>query len=209
MNIIKLIVATFIIGTSTFSFAQSEKEVKKASALTCDCIEKKDLKNASAEKIQMELGLCMIESFSVLEIDILLTNEKKMEELGGKIGLDMVSNCPSFVELMGNMMSDDPEGMVELMEENDQFAVKETNEIKSITGKLTEINRDQFVSINIENENGKKTVLYWFEYFPGANALAENEIGKSVNISYEEREYYMPKFDQYITIKVITQISVD
>lgn len=209
MNIIKLITASLFIATSTIGFGQSDKEIKKASSLTCDCLNTKDLKKASTEKIQMELGLCMIEALSELDLDIALTDEGKMEEIGGKIGLEMVSSCPAFVEMMGAMMADDPEGMAELMEDNDQLYVKEAGVTKSVSGKLTEINKEQFVTINIENETGKITTLYWFEYFPGANTLEENKIGSSINVSFEEREYYMPKFEQYLTIKVITKAIVD
>jgi len=176
MKITRLLTACITVAISTFSFGQSDKEIRKTSALTCDCLEKKDLTNVSSEKIQMELGLCMIEALSDLNLDISLTDEKKMEEIGGKIGLDMVVNCPSFIEVMGTMMSDDPEGMAELMEDGDPSNYEEETEIKTVTGKLNKINHNQFISIDIEDKEGKVISLYWFEYFPTPEPLRPGKI---------------------------------
>lgn len=196
MNKIFFIISIII---SLNAFSQTENELDQISDFTCECLTKKKIKKSELEKLELELGLCMMESVSKAKVDLDFTDEDVMTTLGEKVGVRMAVSCPPFMELIGLMMEDDPNFL------DDEEEVRKI----SFQGELSKLNKDQFVTIELKSEDGKKHTFYWFEYFEGANILKDNTnflMNKKINIEYKEVEYYFPKYDDYVKIKVITKL---
>lgn len=196
MTKIILIVILFLSINVT---GQTEIELNQISDLTCNCLTKKKIKKNEIEKLELELGLCMMEAVSKAKVELAFTDENVMTNLGEKVGLRMAVSCPPFMELIGVMMEEDPNFL------------DDDKEIKTNTfqGKFSKLNKDQFITLELRGQDDKKHIFYWFEYFEGANILKENTdflLNKKINIEYKEVEYYFPKYDDYVKIKVITKL---
>lgn len=179
--------------------AQTDKELDEISDLTCECITKKKIKKNAVDKLELELGLCMMDAVSKAKVDLSFTDENAMTKLGEQVGLRMAGSCPSFMELIGVMMDKDPNFL------DDEEELTYLN----FQGKLSKINKDHFTTLELKADNGKKNTFYWFEYFEGANILKDNSsflMNKKIKLEYKEVEYYFPKYEEYIKIKVITKL---
>lgn len=192
-----------IIFISNF-FGQSDKQLDKIADYTCSCMTKKDLKKGEQQQLELELGLCMFEAMTDLGLEIPLNNEKKMTKIGEQIGLRMAMDCKPFLEIVGGMIEEDPDGMMEMMNEKDDVLTD------YFYGELTKIDNNQFTTIELKEDGGKTQIFYWFEYFDGANLLKDNPssiMNKELKLEYEEKEVYLPKYQEYIKIKVIKSLS--
>lgn len=188
-------------------FGQTDKQLDKIADRTCECLSKKKIKKESREQLELELGLCMMESIHALDVNISLTNEKKMVKLGEQVGLRLAVQCKPFMQLIGGMMEDDPESMMELIDEKDEFLV---DELAIAEGELISIDENQFTTIKVKETGGKTLTFYWFEYFEGANLLKDDPnsmINKGLKVEYEEKEVFLPKYQEYIKIKVIKSLA--
>lgn len=204
---INLLIATLFVCITGFS--QSEKQIREMSASTCECLEtkKNDLRKATASELQMEMGICMMGAASKTGYKFDLGDPEGLEALGEKIGLQLAMDCPTFMEMIGSMVEEDPQGMMDLVEEN----WNHESTIDETTGQLVSVTSGDFVTVKIESELGKMETFYWFGYFEGANLLYNEgaEIkDKKIEIEYETMECYSPKLEDYTRIKVLRGIYI-
>lgn len=191
------------------SFAQTDNEIEEISESTCTCLNSKtkELKNASGDQLQMELGLCMIKAVHASGLDINIGDPGAIEKIGERVGYQMVFSCPEFMTMMAKMMNEEPEMMAELMSDDDDYNLSRS----SSSGKVLAVTSNDFVTLKVQSESGRRETYYWMEHFDGAHLL-ENDgaaiLGKEIKITYTEIESYSPKLDDYIEIRVLRSLTV-
>ncbi len=187
-------------------FAQTTKQTEDISNQTCECLsKKKNLSKLSMDEVQVEIGLCMLAVIGDSKFDIDISNPDKMGEFGEKIGVQMALNCPIFTETIAVLLQEEPERMNDLM--NDSY---EESSIQSY-GILSSIEKGQFATLKVQLNNEKQETFYWLEYFEGSNLLTDETnsiVGKKIQINYIEKEFFIPKYNEYFKVKVITKLSL-
>lgn len=197
-----ILIAAAFLGVN--SFAQSDKQITKITDATCECLNEKDIEAGDMSRLEVELGVCMLGAMSEEDIPFDLDDLGSIEDLGERVGMKLALSCPKFLDIIGDMAEEDPEGFYELLED-DVIA------LESASGRVSSIESGDFVTIKVERESGRKETFYWMEYFDGANLLekgGKSVIGKKVLIKYESIEVYSPKMEDYSTIKVLRSLSV-
>lgn len=166
----------------------------------CACVEgKKDkLQGLTPDKVQAQLGLCILSSYTAHDKEVkakygdLMGNDKAMEKFGEDIGVKMVTACPeTLMEFAG--VGDD----------------EVTAEVLSVEGKITEIKNEQFTTILVKDKNGRVYSFLVLNYFDTASLIIGNELTKnsSVVIEYSEVELYDNKSKEFRFFKVISGIE--
>ena len=111
-----------VLLTSSSIFAQKltkEQLTDKMSDVGCECASKQEI---TKDNMELTLGLCILEAMNKYEKDVekhygnnVITDDKKMEQLGYDIGLKMGTKCPTVFKFM--MDDSDDSGDEEYVEE--------------------------------------------------------------------------------------------
>jgi len=175
---------------------------------SCDKMNELD-ENISPEEIneQMEIfmGTILISNYADLEKEYGITlenieNEDEVfDDFTQKFAIELLTKCPKFLEIISKLPDD---------EEDDKVYNQKPQ--KSIEGKFLKMEGDDFVFITIKDTNGRTQKLFWGASFPGDGELmnAKKLKGKTVVISYTEKECYNAKLKDYSTLKEITSLEV-
>ncbi|MBL7868763.1 MAG: hypothetical protein JNM71_12175 [Flavobacterium lindanitolerans] len=195
----------FVFVLSLFCLnAKSQDILDVITKEVCSCAsEKKDmLKDAASEKVQMQLGLCIISSFSSHEKEVtakygnVMEAEGAMEKLGGDVGIKMASVCPDVLMMFADMESESGE---------------EIEEIPALTleGKIIEIKPEQFLTVIVKDNSGRNHTFLVLTFFEDSNLFIENKLKKNdkVSIQYWEQEFYDAKARDFRYYKVIQGIK--
>lgn len=195
----------FVFVLSLFCLnAKSQDILDVITKEVCSCAnEKKDmLKDAASEKVQMQLGLCIISSFSSHEKEVtakygnVMEAEGAMEKLGGDVGIKMASVCPDVLMMFADMESEFDE---------------ETEEIPALTleGKIIEIKPEQFLTVIVKDNSGRNHTFLVLTFFEDSNLFIENKLKKNdkVSVQYWEQEFYDAKARDFRYYKVIQGIK--
>jgi thymidine phosphorylase len=166
----------------------------------CACVEtKKDkLQGLTPDKLQAQLGLCILASYTAHETEIkvkygeILNNDKAMEKFGEEIGLKMSTVCPETLLEFAGVNVDDAE-----------------SEVLSVEGKITEIKNEQFTTILVKDKNGRVYSFLVLNYFDTASLVSGDELNKnnSVIIKYSEVELYDNKAKEFRFYKIVSGIE--
>lgn len=166
---------------------------------SCECLSKKNLDFANMEngKLEMELGLCLLESYSNHKeetnglIDMSFEDEASLNSFGEEVGLKMVTYCPDILLSIAGDYTDD---------------VYEQGEI---IGEITKIQTSQFNTLEIIDSTSRKQKHLWLEYFEGANLLHDEQglKNKKLKFFYLEKEFFDPQILEYRNFKVLTKIE--
>ncbi|MCZ8197526.1 MAG: hypothetical protein O9267_07960 [Flavobacterium sp.] len=189
-----------------FSFwnvtAQELIDVVTAEVCSCSELKKEKLAGLKDEKLQFELGLCILASYSKHTSEIkstygdLLVEKDKMEKFGGDIGIKMATICPDkLLYFAGSMEFDD-----------DDTVVKSNS---TIEGKIVEIKIDQFATIVVKDKNGRVHNFLFLNYFDTASLFTNDEIKKNdfISVNYSESEIYDPKNKEFRYYKIISGLE--
>lgn len=201
------ILALCFLATVTFG----QGVVKKLSDKTCKCMEKEDLDAMSSEDLQMKFGLCMVEHAmemnteikEELGIDLFAGGEDAGRQLGEKVGFELAISCPAFQAQMMKMLGE---------EEGAAAETTEATAVGSATGPIKEFKTDGFVNVIMEGDGGRQIKFLWLRHFPGSEKLIGNMnqyVGKTVTITFQEIEVFLPKAGDYFKVKEITSLKVN
>lgn len=197
----KFILLVLVIASSTV-FAQKlskEELAVKMSEKSCECTNKEEI---SKDNFELTLGLCIIEAINAFEKDVdrhygkdVINNEKKMEELGYDVGKEMAKTCPTVFKFM---FDDDSEN---------QEVVEETPD-EMITGQLTELKSEQFLTFSVKEDSGKMNHFIMLSSFENSFLLTDKvvKVNDAVEVYYYELELYDAKLSKFISYKVVTDI---
>lgn len=180
----------------------SQEYMDKIAQQTCDCLSK-IADTTNAERMYMELGVCMIKASEPYkkqlkkDYDIDFNNiEKEGEALGKIVGFKMATVCPDGLIRLSKMAETEPK-------ENKKEA------LISI-GKVTQIDREVFVVFSVFDNSGKSMKFYWLTSAESNIDLANNYktlIESDVKIKYYTKEFFDPKIGEYRNFNVIEKIE--
>lgn len=169
---------------------------------TCECIINKniDLKNGDFEKIKIEFGFCVVNSYSNYKnefdelTDLDFKNTKMMSKLGEDVALKMINHCPDFIIALGSRDDDDSE---------DDF------ENFSFEGVFLDSKKNDFQTVIIKDNNRRTHTLIVLTFFEDVNLITDNLIKKNekVSVEYFEQEFYNPKLNDFRYYKIIQGIK--
>jgi hypothetical protein len=183
-----------------FINANSQDVLDTVAKEVCSCAnEKKEtLKGADANKLQMELGMCIISSFSNHEKDLtakygnVMETDGAMEKLGRDVGIKMASVCPDVLMSLAETGLDDEEAST-------------AQEFTTLEGQVVELKSEQFLTLVVKDNSGRTHSLLLFNFFEGSNLLTENKLKKNdkVSVDYWEEEFYDAKAKDFRYYKVM------
>lgn len=189
-----------------FANANAQDIIETVTKEVCSCIDakKSTLDELTPEKLKVQLGLCILSSYTNHEKQIkakygnVMENEAAMDKFGGDVGVKMVTVCPETLMAIAGAAGDDA----------DQLGTN-APEVLTVEGKITEIKNEQFTSILVKDKNSRVYTFIVLNYFDTASVLSNNEIKKddAVSISYSEVELYDNKTKEFRFYKVISGIE--
>ncbi|NUY79972.1 hypothetical protein HUK80_03615 [Flavobacterium sp. MAH-1] len=200
----KKLIVVAVLFAGNFMFSQKDALLQKVAEETCKCIEDKKLDmSGDFENLKGQFGLCMIQSYTAnskamggeeLEFD----DSASIEKLGSEIGVKMLNICPDYILALGK----------HAIKEKQEAAAEETV-LASVTGKILEIKTEQFVSIQVKDENGRTHTMLFLDYFDSASLFTEGNLkkGDKAKVSYNEIELYDPKMKEFRYYKVIAGLT--
>lgn len=207
MNL-KNLLTTFFLLLSSYIFAgdYSDNIIKDI----CSCSEKID-SNQAQDKIYLKLGLCMLNASQPYakelkrdyKIDLNHFNDAVGEKLGQIFGVKMAGVCPDILLKLYKKESKDTD-------EKESDISNKT--IESQKGKITKIEENQFITVFLEDANGKTSKYLWLTFFPINKEFLNNPqnlLHKNVIIEFKEDEFLDPRIKEYINYRIITNISVE
>ncbi|MET3731431.1 hypothetical protein [Moheibacter stercoris] len=166
---------------------------------TCECVKKLDFSGMPQNQIEMNLGMCILQSISSNKIEVenqlgaFSITSIMTEEFGEKMGLQMLSFCSDFFI---NNFAD------EYM--NEQYF----SELSVELGKIKSIEKKQFNTVNLQMYDGSILKFIWLWDFEGSEILTKNQFkNKWINIIYSTIELYDPEIKKYIPYRVIEGMS--
>ncbi|MFC4740044.1 hypothetical protein ACFO3U_08560 [Flavobacterium ponti] len=189
----------FFVLSSFSMFSQDVKDI--IAKETCECSTKLDLSTMSSDDLELNFGLCMLESYNN-HIDEFSESEKldfenstQMEKFGEQIALKMLTFCPDVILKLGEGYGDDES------ETSTDLSIEGTFNATSTTG--------SFFTISIKESNGKLTNLVLLDNFDNSYLIVDKVIKKNeaVNVTYYEVELFDMKLNRFVTTKIITNIT--
>jgi len=181
--------------------ANSQDLMDTVAKEVCSCATEKadQLKESASDKVQMELGVCILKSYSNHEKELtakygnVMEAEGLMEKLGSDIGLKMASTCPDVIMLIAGS----------------SFGEEETQAVSTIEGQIVDLKSEQFLTVNVKDTSGRTHSLLLLTFFEGSDILIENKLKKNdkVSIEYWEQEFYDIKAKDFRLYKVIQGIK--
>lgn len=180
----------------------AQKLMDKLSDQACDQIKNldKDLTAAEAEKaLENVMVNVVMKNYSEISkeynLDIANASEEDFVKIGEDLGMKLATDCPAFLTLAIQM------GAGEMEEESAS---------NTIEGQFLGVEGDDFVFVTVKDSAGKTQKLFWGASFSGDGDLmnAKKLKGKSVVVSFTEKECYNAKLKDYSTLREITSLEV-
>ena len=199
-NMKKLLLLFVIFGNVAFAQKLTKDELsEKLAEKACACAEKQEI---TKENFELTIGICLLEGINAFEKDVekhygkdIITNSEKMEELGYEVGKRMGLKCPTVFQFMIDEESAGGE---------EDF---ETEEL-SVSGKVSEINSDQFISFVVKEDSGKNNPFILLSNFDNSYLLTDKvlKVSDAVDVFYYELELFDAKLGKFVSYKIVTDI---
>lgn len=198
-RLMKYIPVFFFVLFITDSFSQQYMD--KIVVQSCECLGKVS-ETLEPEQYNVELGLCMIEASMPYkkqlkkDYDINLDQiESEGEKLGRVIGLKMVAVCPT--------------ALVRMTKKNQGNQKTEGDD--TIEGIVTNVESDFFVSFHLKDDSGKVMKYHWLTVIETEQELTtayQSIIGKTVRITFETKDFFDPKIEEYRQFFIIKKLEL-
>jgi len=158
--------------------------------------------------LQTQVGLCMIQSYAShindfkQEDKIQFDDQEGMRKMREKVALKMLVNFPEIILELGKSTQKDIGGE---SEENHVF--DEPADV-FIEDQVNASKKDQFVSLQLKDKNGRAYSFLLLDYFETASVLTDNElkIKDSVKVGYTEIELFNVATNKFKYFKILTDI---
>ncbi len=167
----------------------------------CECANKQEI---TKDNFELTIGICLLEGINAFEKDVekyygknIITNDEKMEELATNIGAKMGLKCPAIFKFM----------IEEELNVSSEDVVEEIPDA-IITGKISEIKSEQFLTFVVKEDSGKNNQFILLGTFDNAFLLTDKVLktADSVSVSYYEMELFDAKLDKFLSYKIVTDI---
>lgn len=201
---------------------QAQDVINKMSIGTCQCLEKGKVADKPSERLEIELGLCLLEQVNLYDKELKkegydTKTSDFYEKIGETVGAQMAITCPYFMDIVMKMLKDDDSDlrdkvMDKLTGENTSETTK-TPKIISTTGTVQTVEYGDFVKISIKDSEGKRKEFYWINSFEGDDkviALTSPDllVGKTISVGYMEEDVYFYKMKSYLGINKIKSLVI-
>ena len=142
----KILLLLVLVGNVAFAQKLTKDQLsEKLAEKACGCAEKQEI---TKDNFELTIGICLLEGINAYEKDVekhygkdVISNDKKMEELGYEIGKKMGMKCPTVFKFM---LEDEANDVVEVDSED-----------LMLSGKIAEIKSEQFLTFIVKEESGK------------------------------------------------------
>lgn len=201
-NMIKNSISLLLVFSSTFTFAQTNV-LDSIAKETCECISKKniDFDNAEHNSYTTELGLCILQSYSLHKNELAesekldMSQSDKMEEFGQLIGMRMLNFCPDIIVAIGKNFD----------KEEQQYDQAD----KMVFGRVVSITNKNFLTLKIVETSGKTNEFILVSNFENSFLLIDKVLKTDdrIEVSFYEADFYDIKLNKFITQKIITDIK--
>jgi hypothetical protein len=200
-----LVLALFATSTLFGQKLTKEQLIDVMSDKTCECTSKKEL---TKENTELTLGLCILESIKNNEKDVekhygkdVVNDSEKMEKMGYDIGTKLAVKCPTiFQNIIANNEAEDAVAA-------DEDSYEEEPDL-TITGKITILKSEQFLSFSVKETTGKMNHFILLGNFENAYLLTDKviKINDNVEVFYYEYEMFDAKLNKFVTFNVVSDI---
>ncbi len=191
-----------VVGSLLFS--QDYKD--KISREMCSCSQKIKTAGKSQKKLEVELGLCMLQVSKLyrrelkrdynIDIETAVTSEQDLTQMGEVFGMLMLNDCP---EVFSTFISDTYLG-------EDEPAAATT---KMLNGTISKIEKDDFVVFHLSGDNRVLTKLHWISKVESDLDLPAEYLklqNRRVTVSYFQADLFDPKTNQYRSVNLLTSL---
>ena len=198
-----LLIAIIFITVTVPAFSQ-KTYLDIVADSTCKCMEagKNTVKSEAdfdklSEKCIMKAAIPYIDSFAKEEgIKIDEFDSELGNKVGQRIGMKLLTNCPTFIELIAEFSND---------KDDEEVLTGKT------TGTVTDVVISDHVYLHIKETTGKITKLAWVDYFPGADVYKKNPSllkGKQVEAEWKQSQLYSIVNKDFVEVKVVRGLRV-
>lgn len=194
----KILLLLILVGNIAFAQKLTKDQLfEKLAEKACGCAEKQEI---TKENFELTIGICLLEGINAFEKDVekhygkdVISNDKKMEELGYDVGKKMGLKCPTIFKFM--------------LDEEEEVATDESQEL-SVSGKVSEIKTEQFITFVVKEASGKTNQFILLSNFDNAFLLTDKVLKATdeVDVTYYEMELYDAKLGKFVSYKIVTDI---
>jgi hypothetical protein len=194
----KILLLLVLVGNIAFAQKLTKDQLsEKLAEKACGCAEKQEI---TKENFELTIGICLLEGINAFEKDVekhygkdVISNDKKMEELGYDVGKKMGLKCPTIFKFM--------------LDEEEEVATDESQEL-SVSGKVSEIKTEQFITFVVKEATGKTNQFILLSNFDNAFLLTDKVLKATdeVDVTYYEMELYDAKLGKFVSYKIVTDI---
>lgn len=209
-------VLLFIMVTSCFT-VMAQTTMDKTLETACDCINKKNSEDVVDYDSYLALVIecaspVILKNQEELKDELNITTRDEMaaiEEIGGKIGERLVLECPKFMELTMKVMGEDEEMMDLALEEYSDMEAE--NDEMTEAGTVVTINKAFPCQITLKNQEGETLNFIWTDPIDIDDQFVSNPDnlkGRKVNIVYFYGELYDAQSGEYVSRKILTELTL-
>ncbi len=195
----KIVLLLVLVGNITFAQKLTKDQLTdKLADKACDCVNKQEI---TKENFELTIGICLLEGINAFEKDVekyygknVISNDEKMEELGTNIGAKMGLKCPTVFKFM-------------LDEEADEAVADEAEDL-ILSGKISEIKSEQFLTFVVKEDSGKNNQFILLSSFDNAFLLTDKVLKTSdaVDVTYYEMDLFDAELGKSVSFKIVTDI---
>ena len=195
----KIVLLLVLVGNITFAQKLTKDQLTdKLADKVCNCVNKQKIKK---ENLELTIGICLLEGINAFEKDVekyygtdVISNDEKMEELGTNIGAKMGLKCPTVFKFM-------------LDEEADEAVADEAEDL-ILSGKISEIKSEQFLTFVVKEDSGKNNQFILLSSFDNAFLLTDKVLKTSdaVDVTYYEMDLFDAELGKSVSFKIVTDI---
>lgn len=193
----------------SFSLSGSAQEVIDLIAeASCECIEEledvSDFAAAAETCIQQAIFSNLAPILEEFDLDITDEDEATRigEKIGMEVGLKLVSDCASFMEMM--LAVDE----LEDYEEGYETVAPDNSETVTGTFLGEKVTKGGFSYLIIEDEYGDESEFLWMNPFTGDENVNQDLEGKKVILTWKPAYIRNGKEGEYIKTKVISGLEI-
>ncbi|NCO63262.1 MAG: hypothetical protein GW839_11450 [Flavobacteriales bacterium] len=189
------VILLLVFSLSISVFAQDIKDT--IAKETCECVSKFDTDAMNSSDLELNFGLCMLESYNK-HINEFAENEKldyennaQMENFGEVIATRMLEFCPKMILKLGKNLNEAP-----------------ISKDLTIEGVFNGTNPEAFFNVIIKEPTGKTTKLILLDYFENAYLITDRLLksNQEVIVTYYEANLFDSNLNSFVATKIITNI---
>lgn len=202
--------------TSCFS-VMAQTTMDKTLETACDCINKKNSEDVVDYDSYLALVIecaspVILKNQEELKDELNITTRDEMaaiEEIGGKVGERLVLECPKFMELTLKVLGEDEEMMDMALDEYSDTEAEDDEMTEA--GTVVTINKAFPCQITLKNQEGETLNFIWTDPIDIDEQFVSNPDnlkGRKVNIVYFYGDLYDAQSGEYVSRKIITELTL-